>query len=132
MREKFIAVILCATLAGCATFHSERGHVSGAPKVYIVFFPVRSAALTPEAADIVKTAAIQIRKQQPVTVQIAAGVAPGGNMEMSRPRFAVVYKVLVDNGVPENIIARSAIPDPKLDTGPARQRLEIRLLDKAP
>ena len=47
MREKFIAVILCATLAGCATFHSERGHVSGAPKVYIVFFPVQSLPWAP-------------------------------------------------------------------------------------
>ena len=64
------------------------------------------------------------------TVQIAAGVSSG--MEMSAPRFAAVRKALIDDGVAEDLIARSAIPDPKLDTGTARQRVEIRLLMKGP
>lgn len=133
MREKFAIALLCvAALSGCATYHRVHDYVMGPPKVFIVFFPLKSADLTPEAADIVKVAAVQIQKQHPATVQIAAGVAPGGNMEMSAPRFAAVHKLLVDDGVPEDIIARSAIADPKLDTGTARQRVEIRLLDKAP
>jgi outer membrane protein OmpA-like peptidoglycan-associated protein len=99
--------------------------------VFIVFFPAKSADLTSDSIDILKLAAAQIQKQHPSAVQIAAGVAPGGNMEMSVPRFAAVRQKLIDDGVPEDLIARSAIADPQLDTGPARQRVEIRLLAKA-
>jgi hypothetical protein len=93
---------------------------------------VKSAEITADSADILKMAAIQIQKQHPQTVQIAAGVAPGGNMEMSAPRFAAVRQKLIDDGVPEDLVARSAIADPQLDTGPARQRVEIRLLANGP
>jgi hypothetical protein len=129
MREKIAIALLCAALAGCTTVQD---YVYGPPKVFIVFFPVKSAELTPDAADIVKVAAGQIQKQHPATVQIAAGVAAGGNMEMSAPRFSAVRQKLIDDGVAEDLIARSAIPDPQLDTGPARQRVEIRLLANGP
>ena len=129
MRVRIATLFVCLGLAGCGTVHD---FVYGPPTTFIVFFPEKSATLTPDATDIVKTAAAAIRKQHPATVQIAAGVAAGGNMEMSQPRFAAVRKLLVDDGVDENTIARSAIPDPKLDTGPARQRVEIRLLAKGP
>jgi hypothetical protein len=130
MRVKIAIALACAAaLAGCTTVHD---FVYGPPTTFIVFFPEKSADLTPDAVDIVKTAAAEIARQHPATVQIAAGVAPGGNMEMSQPRFAAVRKRLVDDGVAQDLIARSAIPDPKLDTGPARQRVEIRLLAKGP
>jgi outer membrane protein OmpA-like peptidoglycan-associated protein len=133
MREKIAIALLCVVaLSGCATYRNVHDYVYGPPKVFIVFFPVKSADLTPDAAAIVKTAAVEIQKQHPVMVQIAAGVAPGGNMEMSAPRFAAVRKLLVDDGVSEDMIARSAIADPQLDTGPARQRVEIRLLANGP
>ena len=133
MREKIAIALLCAAaLSGCATYTRVHDYVMGPQKVFIVFFPVKSADLTPDAADIVKVAASQIQKQHPEAVQIAAGVAPGGKMEMSAPRFEAVRKLLVDDGVPDDIIARSAIADPKLDTGPARLRVEIRLLAKGP
>jgi len=126
MRVRIAAVLmLCGGLLGCTSVHD---FVYGPPKTFIVFFPQNSAQLTPDAAAIVKTAAEAIRRQHPKTVDIAAGVAAGGNMEMSAPRFAVVRKLLVDDGVDEGVIARSAIPDPKLDKGTARQRVEIRLL----
>ena len=120
---------VCLGLAGCGTVHD---FVYGPPTTFIVFFQDKSTDLTPDAVSIVKSAADAIRRQHPATVQIAAGVAAGGNMEMSQPRFAAVRKQLVDDGVDEDVIARSAIPDPKLDTGPARQRVEIRLLAKGP
>jgi flagellar motor protein MotB len=132
MREKIAIALLCVGLAGCSTYQSVHDYVYGPPKVFIVFFPVKSADLSPDAIGIVKIAAQQIQQQHPATVQIASGVAAGGNMEMSAPRFAAVHKLLVDDGVPEDLIARSAIPDPKLDTGTARQRVEIRLLAKGP
>lgn len=132
MREKIAIALLCVALTGCATYQAVHDYVYGPPKVFIVFFPVKSAEITPDSADILKMAAIQIQKQHPQTVQIAAGVAPGGNMEMSAPRFAAVRQKLIDDGVPEDLVARSAIADPQLDTGPARQRVEIRLLANGP
>jgi hypothetical protein len=127
MREKIAIAFLCVALAGCTTVHD---YVYGSPKTFIVFFEAKSADLTPDAADIVKMAATAIQKQHPPTVQIAAGVAAG--MDMSAPRFTAVRQKLIDDGVPEDIIARSAIPDPKLDTGAARQRVEIRLIANGP
>jgi len=129
MRVWIATVCVCLGLAGCGTV---RNLVYGPPTTFIVFFQDKSTDLTPDAASIVKSAADAVHKQHPATVAIAAGVAPGGNMEMSQPRFVAVRKALVDDGVDENIIARSAIADPKLDTGPARQRVEIRLLAKGP
>jgi outer membrane protein OmpA-like peptidoglycan-associated protein len=129
MREKFAVAFLCVILSGCETVHSVFHET---PSTFIVFFPLKSAELQPDAVLIVKDAASAIRRTHPATVQIAAGVAAGGNMEMSQPRFAAVRQALVDDGVPGDIIARSAIADPRLDTGPARQRVEIRLLSKAP
>lgn len=132
MREKIAIALLCVVaLSGCTTYTRVHDYVMGPPKVFIVFFPVKSADMTPDGIDIVKVAANQIQKQHPQAVQIAAGVAPGGNMEMSAPRFAAVRQMLIDDGVAEDLIARSAIADPQLDKGPARQRVEIRLLDKA-
>ena len=127
MRVWIATVCVCLGLAGCGTV---RNLVYGPPATFIVFFQDKSTDLTPDAASIVKSAADAVHKQHPATVAIAAGVA--ANMEMSQPRFAAVRKALIDDGVDENIIARSAIADPKLDTGPARQRVEIRLLAKGP
>ena len=130
MREKIAIALLCVVaLTGCASVHD---YIYGPSKIFIVFFPVKSAEMTPDAVDIVKVAAAQIQKQHPAAVQIAAGVAAGGNMEMSAPRFAAVRQKLIDDGVSEDLIARSAIADPRLDTGPARQRVEIRLLANGP
>jgi outer membrane protein OmpA-like peptidoglycan-associated protein len=129
MRVWIATLCVCLGLAGCGTVHK---FVYGQPTTFIVFFEQKSSTLTPDAVSIVKSAADTIRKQHPKTVQIAAGVAPGGNMEMSQPRFAAVRQLLIDDGVDESIIARSAIPDPKLDTGTARQRVEIRLLANGP
>jgi len=127
MRVWIAALFVCLGLAGCETVQN---FVYGPPTTFIVFFQEKSTDLTPDAMSIVKSAADAIRKQRPATVAIAAGVA--SNMEMSQPRFAAVRKALIDDGVSEDLIARSAIADPKLDTGPARQRVEIRLLAKGP
>ncbi len=120
-------MFVCLGLAGCETVHNI---VYGPPTTFIVFFQDKSPDLSPDAMSIVKSAADAVRRQHPATVAIAAGVA--SNMEMSQPRFAAVRKALIDDGVSEDVIARSAIADPKLDTGPARQRVEIRLLAKGP
>ncbi|HWA91796.1 MAG TPA: hypothetical protein VG889_17290 [Rhizomicrobium sp.] len=132
MRGRIAIILLLAAalggLAGCQTMRSV--FHGGTPSTFIVFFPVNSAQMSPEAAQIVHDAATAINQVHPRTVIIAAGTTPGGNMEMSQPRFAAVRQTLIDDGVDQDLIARAAIADPKLDTMPAKQRVEIRLVMK--
>jgi hypothetical protein len=124
----FAFLLLC----GCTTAVQQAG-----PSHFIVFFSGDSASLTPEAQLIVKDAASHIRDTHPTTVMIAAGVKPGGNMELSEPRFQAVRQALVDDGIAPELIARAPIPGPKLasvDGGLSSgdERAEIRLLASAP
>ena len=134
MRGTIATILLCGALGlglqGCETSRNVYRYFVGTPSTYIVFFPVKSAELTPEGAAIVHDAATAINKVRPEQVIIAAGVSAGGNMEMSQPRFAAVRQTLIDDGVDQDLIARAAIADPKLDTMPAKQRVEIRLVMK--
>lgn len=126
MRAKIaIALLVGVALTGCETVHSV---FNGTPSTFIVFFQTGSAQMEPDAATIVHDAASAINRTHPQSVIIAAGVSAG--MELSQPRFAAVRQALIDDGVDQDIIARSAIADPKLDTAPARQRVEIRLAMK--
>ncbi len=127
MRAKILLLLVCVGLTGCETVGSVFHRT---PSTFIVFFPVNSAQMGADAATIVHHAAEAINRVHPETVIIAAGVSAGGNMEMSQPRFAAVRQALIDDGVDQDLIARSAIADPKLDTMPARQRVEIRLVMK--
>jgi len=133
MRGTIATVLLCAMLCpgltGCETSRNVYRYFVGTPTTFIVFFPVKSAELTPEGAQIVRDAATIVAKTHPETVVIAAGVTAGG--ELSQPRFEAVRQALVADGVDQDIIARAAIADPKLDTMPAKQRVEIRLVKKA-
>jgi hypothetical protein len=131
MRGRIAIILMLATaLTGCETSRSVYRYFAGAPSTFIVFFAVNSAEMTPDAAAIVHDAANVINRVHPGMVIIAAGTTPGGNMEMSQPRFAAVRQALIDDGVDQDLIARAAIADPKLDTMPARQRVEIRLVKK--
>jgi outer membrane protein OmpA-like peptidoglycan-associated protein len=139
MREKIAIALLCVVaLSGCATYTRVHDYIMGPPR-FIVFFAGDSATLTPDAKTIVKAASDRIASRHPASVVIAAGVTAGDNMELSEPRFAAVHDALVADGVREDIIARAPIPGPKLaettakpGTSTADQRVEIRLLDKAP
>jgi outer membrane protein OmpA-like peptidoglycan-associated protein len=139
MRAKIAIAFLCAVaLSGCATYTRVHDYFYGPPR-FIVFFPGDSATLTPDAQAIVKSAAARIASRHPASVVIAAGVVPGDNMDLSAPRFAAVHDALVADGVSEDVIARAPIPGPTLaettakpGTSTADQRVEIRLLDKAP
>lgn len=125
MRVKIALALLCVVLAGCQTVSSV---FHGTPSTFIVFFQAGSAQMEPDAAAIVHDAASAVNRTHPQSVIIAAGVAAG--MELSQPRFAAVRQALIDDGVDQDLIARSAIADPKLDIAPARQRVEIRLAMK--
>jgi outer membrane protein OmpA-like peptidoglycan-associated protein len=138
MREKIAIALLCAALSGCTTYQTVHDYIYGPPR-FIVFFSGDSAALTPDAKTIVKAAAARITSRHTASVVIAAGVNAGDNMELSEPRFTAVHDELVADGVSKDIIARAAIPGPKLvetstkvSASTADQRAEIRLLDKAP
>lgn len=138
MRARFAIAILCGGLSGCATYHAVRDYFDGPPR-FIVFFAGDSTTLTPDARTIVKSAAARIASRRPASVVIAAGVHAGDNMGLSQSRFAAVHDELVADGVSQDIIARAPIPGPKLAESAAKsgastadQRVEIRLLDKAP
>jgi len=129
MRGRIAAILMLAVaLTGCETSRSVYHYFVGTPSTFIVFFATGSAQLTPDAAAIVRDAATIINRTHPGSVIIAAGTQAG--MELSQPRFAAVRQALIDDGVGEDVIARSAIADPKLDIAPARQRVEIRLVKK--
>jgi outer membrane protein OmpA-like peptidoglycan-associated protein len=131
MRVRIAAALLLVAgvaLSGCETVHSV--FHGGTPSNFIVFFPVGGADLSPDAKTIVRDAATAIKHEHPQTVVIAAGAKAG--MELSQPRFAAVRQALIDDGVDQDLIARSALADPKLDETPARQRVEIRLQMKGP
>jgi len=139
MREKLAIALLCgAVLSGCTTYERVHDYVYGPPR-FIVFFSGDSATLTPDGKTIVKSAAARITSRHPASVLISAGVTAGDNMELSEPRFTAVHDELVADGVNKGLIARAPIPGPQLastatkaGTSTADQRVEIRLLDKAP
>lgn len=135
MRVIFATALACVVLSGCTTYGAVHDYLYGPPR-FIVFFSGDSTALTPDAKTIVKSAAARINATHPASVVISAGVTAGDNMELSAPRFAAVHDELVADGVSEDVIARSAIIDPKLmqaagKMNTADQRAEIKLLDKA-
>ena len=124
-------VLVCLTLAGCDTL---RQSASGVEPRFIVFFLAQSTKLPDDGKTIVKTAAANIERTHPVSVLIAAGAKSGNDMELSGPRFAVVRQALIDDGVSQDLIARSAIPGAKLagNSATGDQRVEITLLDDKP
>ena len=129
MREKIAIALLCVVLAGCTTVHD---YVYGPPTHFIVFFSGKATALSSDGQTIVKSAAARIAASHPASVVIESGVEAGG--DLAEPRFTAVRQALIDDGVSQDLIARSAIPGAKL-TGTTNstgdQRVEIRLLAKA-
>ncbi len=127
MRNGATLTLICLVLAGCGVLDRDT------PSTFIVFFAGKSTDLTPEGHTIVNDAAAKVRALHPASVLIEAGVTAGSNMDLSEPRFAAVRQALIAGGVPQDLIARSAIPGPKLDgSKTGDQRVEIRLLSKAP
>ena len=120
-------VLVCLVLAGCDTVRQYSG---AAEPRFIVFFGTQSTELPDAGKTIVKTAAADIEQTHPATVLIAAGAKSGNNMELSEPRFAVVRQALIDDGVSQDLIARSTVPGAKLagNSATGDQRIEITLL----
>ena len=117
-------VLGLASLAACSTF-------GGQPNNYIIFFAEGSSALTAEARAIVDQAATAIRSKNPAMVVVSAGVPTGSNLQLAEPRFEVIHKTLVEDGVPASLIARATLSDPKENVTPlANQRAEILLFVK--
>jgi len=134
MREKIAIALLCAAaLTGCTTYHTVHDYVYGPPTHFIVFFSGKGTALSSDGQSIVKSAATRIAASHPASVVIESGVDAGG--DLAEPRFTAVRQALIDDGVSQDLIARSAIPGPKLagnNNSTGDQRVEIRLLAKTP
>jgi hypothetical protein len=130
VREKIAISLLCLALGGCATVHD---YVYGPPTHFIVFFSGKGTVLSSDGRAIVKSAAARITTSRPTSVVIESGVDAGG--DLAEPRFTAVRQALIDDGVAQDLIARSDIPGPKLagnSNSTGDQRVEIRLLAKAP
>jgi outer membrane protein OmpA-like peptidoglycan-associated protein len=124
-------VLICLILGGCDTL---RQYTGGAGPRFIVFFASRSTELPPDGRTIVKNAAAKIERTHPASVLIAASATSSNNTELSEPRFAVVRQALIDNGVSQDLIARSTLSGGKLagNSVTGDQRVEITLLANKP
>jgi outer membrane protein OmpA-like peptidoglycan-associated protein len=121
----FVALTIAA---GCSTF----GHRT--QPVFNVFFHSGSTQLTPEASQIVDSAAISIKEGRPAKVIISAGAAPGDNLRFAEARFKTVQTQLVARGVDPAILVRATLVEAPVELGPtADRRVEIKLMkDNAP
>jgi outer membrane protein OmpA-like peptidoglycan-associated protein len=116
-------IVAAIVFAGCSTF----GHRS--EPVFNVFFHSGSAQLTPEAAQIVDSAAISIKEGHPGRVMVSAGSAPGDNLQFAEARFKTVQGQLVAKGVDPAILIRATIVESPVELGPtADRRVEIKLM----
>lgn len=123
------AIVIAAAmfLAACSTMGM------GGQPVFHVFFHTGSAELTPEAAEIVDSAALSIAHGHPKAVIISAGAAPGDNLAFAEARFKTVQATLVAKGVNPAIIARATLVELPAELGPmADRRVEIKLLNDTP
>ena len=112
-------------LTGCSVF------VHPAPDSYMVFFPSSSTELSADARAVIDSAASDVRAHHPESVMIAAGIASGDNLKLAQPRFLAVRQALIADGVPDDLIARTAIADASLSVGTTGdQRVEIKLVAK--
>jgi outer membrane protein OmpA-like peptidoglycan-associated protein len=128
MKHSAILLLLIAGLGACSLF-AKKG-----PPVFVIFFSSGSVELSTEAHKVVDQAADAIRINKPASVTIAAGVLAGNNLKLAQPRFDAVRLALIADGVSTELIARAAIPDTdeKEVGGTGNQRVEIRLVPKAP
>jgi outer membrane protein OmpA-like peptidoglycan-associated protein len=128
MKHSAILLLLIAGLGACTLF-AKKG-----PPVFVIFFSSGSVELSTEAHKVVDQAADAIRINKPASVTIAAGVLAGNNLKLAQPRFDAVRLALIADGVSTELIARAAIPDTdeKEVGGTGNQRVEIRLVPKAP
>jgi len=122
-----LASAILAVLVACTQGSQQ------SPPVYIVFFPKGSVELVPESRQIIEQAVAAIRKTRPAAIVLASGVAVGDNLRLAEPRFEAIRQALVAKNVPPALIARSSLPDAKLETGSSGDtRVEILLLAKRP
>jgi len=124
-------VLVCFLLVGHDMLRQNAG---AAEPRFILFFGAQSTELQDAGKSIVKTAAGDIERTHPASVLIATGARSGNNMELSGPRFAVVRQALIDDGVSQALIARSAVPGAKLagNSATGDQRVEITLIKYRP
>jgi outer membrane protein OmpA-like peptidoglycan-associated protein len=116
-------IVALTVAAGCSTF----GHHS--QPEFNVFFHSGSAQLTPEAAEIVDSAAISIMEGHPDKVIVSAGSAPGDNLQFAEARFKTVQGLLVAKGVDPAVLVRATLVESPVELGAtADRRVEIKLM----
>ncbi|HEY2070328.1 MAG TPA: hypothetical protein VGG48_12300 [Rhizomicrobium sp.] len=132
--RRFLFLALALSLSGCGTF-SFLDH-SPPPSVFVVFFPDRSTTLTQNGQKIVDDAARAARGTQMVQLTgPSTKVAPGYDPSLAEPRIEAIEQQLIADGVPKTRLVRASETTDGLNvkSDPSgAQRVEIRLVDKAP
>jgi len=114
-------------LAGCATMGSDR-----LPNNFNVFFAASTVELSPESKDVVHRAALAIKAKHPKQIVVAGEpmtvAAHGFDPKLAEPRFEVVERALIAEGIDSNMLSRAALTDVEARVGPTgNRRVEIRL-----
>lgn len=130
--RKFLAFSAALLLLGCGSLD----FLSNEPPVYVVFFPDRETALTPDGKNIVDHVAAAARVNSAEMIQITGprtDVAPGYDPSLAEPRIHTVEQALVDEGIDRSRFIRASLStgDLNVNADPSgARRVEIRLMDK--
>jgi len=132
--RKFGLVLLCAlALSGCETAPNETRNSSEA-RTYIVFFAYDSAALTPDARDIVLRAAAGAKAAQPARIELGGYIGQGPTARtdsaLTARRFAAVEDTLAAEGIDRKLFAQMPLVDEIPLPATAVRRIEIHLIEK--
>jgi outer membrane protein OmpA-like peptidoglycan-associated protein len=125
MRKLGLVLLSALVLSACATARNET-------RTYIVFFAYDTAALTPEARNIVVQAAANAKAVKAVRIDLGGYVGQGPTARtdgaLTARRFATVEDTLAAQGVDRRLFARVPLMDEVQLPATAVRRIEIRLI----
>jgi hypothetical protein len=117
-----VSVLLLGGLAGCMMMTPQ-------PRNYFIFFQAGSADLTPEARQIVTTAATAANQQMSLKLAVE-GRADGGtaaDAALADKRATAVLEALAESGVGANRMAKQPGAPPEGVTGVAAHQVIVHL-----
>jgi outer membrane protein OmpA-like peptidoglycan-associated protein len=127
VRRPYLVLALLA-LAGCAT--KEPAEPAAGPQLFVVYFQTGAATLTPDATQIVATAAAAARERTPSKL-IVEGHADGGTTNdaaLADQRALAVMAALTGDGVDATAIEKNQGAPAAGVTGVDAHQVTIRLL----
>jgi outer membrane protein OmpA-like peptidoglycan-associated protein len=129
--KQALGALLLAVLAACAPQASGPSMTEDGR--YLIYFDEFSARITPEARQVIATAAQRVRELGVKTVRIegraSATGSPAANQHLTETRTQVVYDELQKDGVDPTIIQQQPLGQTGSgDTGVTDRRVDVVLL----